>query len=122
MAKKYSRVSAHFRNVGHSTILVRSHIRKNPKKIITLPEGADGNKCFGYNAIRPFGKKEAKMPENEEQTEPTRERPRRKHVYVDIQEANGHYLLSFSHGPPMVFHSMTEFLEAIREEVRNLSP
>lgn len=59
------------------------------------------------------------MPENEEQSDPVR--IRRKHVYADIQEADGHYLVSFSHGPPRVFHLMEDLLAAIKEEVKKLS-
>ena len=31
MAKKYSRVSRHLRHIGSMVILVRAHIRKNPR-------------------------------------------------------------------------------------------
>lgn len=30
--KKYSRVKRHLRHIGHSVILIRAHIRKNPTK------------------------------------------------------------------------------------------
>lgn len=62
------------------------------------------------------------MPEEQTSHEGAPGRPMRKHVYVDIQEADGHYVASFSHGPPKVFHSINQVLMAIGEEVKKLSP
>lgn len=43
------------------------------------------------------------------------------HVYVKIQESDGHYLASFHHGPPRVFHNVEELLVAIEIEVKRLN-
>ena len=100
----------------------------NKSKKYILPEGADGNKCFGYNAFRPFEKKEIKMNEDE-LTEGTTEvvdhglakkefRPT--HVNVNIWEIDAHYLASFNHNPRRVFHSIEELLVAIEVEIKRL--
>jgi len=43
------------------------------------------------------------------------------HVYVKIQESDGHYLVSFHHGPPRVFHNTEELLVAIEIEEKRLN-
>ena len=60
--------------------------------------------------------------EREEQRDPTAKKasgPNR--VNVNIQESDGHYLVSFHHGPPRVFHNTEELLVAIEIEVKRLA-
>jgi len=131
-SKKYSRVSAHHRVINGKQVWVIAHIRINPRyKETTLPEGADGNKCFGFNAICPFGKKETKMqnetsPEElsgedvEVRVDGRKPTPRPRYVNVSIRFADVHYLASFNHGPHRVFHNLEELLRAIEVECEKL--
>lgn len=104
-AKKYSRISQHTRNVGHSAILVRAHIRKNPKYKETKME-TDERIHEEQEELRDLtGKKESRPC----------------HVNVNIREADNHYLVSFNHGNTRVFHEMKELLTAIKVKVTEIS-
>ncbi len=110
-AKKYSRVSAHMRNVGHSTILVRSHIRKNPRfKEMKMedPKTSEGTDAreeqTGGHEVRVDGRKTPKLTQ----------------VSVVMFYADNHYLASFNHAPRRVFHNMTELSTAIEVECEKL--
>ena len=107
MAKKYSRVESHFRDggIGAKAILVRAHIRKNPKY------------------------KEAKMQnglipteERKDPREPGAKQVRPTYVHVKIMEADGHYLVAFNYAPYRIFHDMKDLLFAIKVEVKKLNP
>lgn len=45
-----------------------------------------------------------------------------KWVSVNIKKVDGHFIVSFQHGPERVFHNMQELLTAIEVEAGKLDP
>ena len=46
----------------------------------------------------------------------------RKWVGVNIKLVDGHYLATFNHGAPRIFHNMPQLLTAIEVEAAKLGP
>lgn len=64
---------------------------------------------------------EDKGPEREEPRDPTAKKESRPtQVNVNIRYVDAHYLASFSHNPPRIFHNMEELLVVIEVEVKRL--
>ena len=61
--------------------------------------------------------------EREEISAPISEKPTfRKWVGVNIKVADGHYVATFNHGEPRIFHNIQQLLTAIEIESAKLGP
>lgn len=71
----------------------------------------------------PNGEDEAKTEEREETPEISSEKPTfRKWMGVNIKLVDGHYLVTFNHDVPRIFHSLPQLLTAIEVEAAKLGP
>ena len=106
MPKKYSRVKQHLRHINNLVIIVRAHIRKNPRfkeiKMSNELTSSPGEETEGQVGVLKDGEKPFKL----------------RQVSVVIFYADNHYLASFNHNPRRVFHNMPELLTAIEVECK----
>lgn len=64
-----------------------------------------------------------KKEEREETPEISSEKPTlRKWMGVNIKLVDGHYLVTFNHDVPRIFHNMPQLLTAIEVEAAKLGP
>jgi len=105
-SKKYIRVSQHVRHLDNLRVIVPAHIRKNPKyKEVKMSNDQDTGSNVKQEQPRDLtAKREAK----------------RDNVNVSIRHVDGHYLVSFNHGPTRIFHNTEELLVAIEVEANRL--
>lgn len=69
------------------------------------------------------GEDTAKTEEREETPEPLSPKPQfRKWMGVNIKLVDGHYLVTFNHDVPRIFHNMPQLLTAIEVEAAKLGP
>ena len=64
-----------------------------------------------------------KKEEREEGSGPISEKPTfRKWMSVNIKLVDGHYLVTFNHDVPRIFHNLPQLLTAIEVETAKLGP
>ena len=68
-------------------------------------------------------KDKANTEEREEVSSPISEKPTfRKWMGVNIKLVDGHYLVTFNHDVPRIFHNLPQLLTAIEVEAAKLGP